>query len=160
MYTGLPIYGVRDWIWWGSMPQCLEKLGLQYGGHLRNICIHWRRALRCLELFAIWELKTTFHDPTVHMRLATCLCLTLLPLSLRASGPLQDSGMGSCKDSPLTLACHFPVAQTIQTHIQYLYIGAGMVFGIIQQCDFCCVLVLGNWKNLDTFRLTDNPLAA
>ena len=43
------------------------------------------------------------------------------------------------KGSPLKMVCHVLVTQMTQIHMQYLYIGAGMVFGITQQCDFCCV---------------------
>ena len=41
------------------------------------------------------------------------------------------------------------VAWIAQVHMQYLHIGAGIVFATIQQCDFYCVWVLGNWYSLD-----------
>ena len=67
---------------------------------------------------------------------------------------------GSYKGLPFTMACYVLVVWTMQAHAQYLHIGAGIVFGITQQCDFHCVLVLRTWENLEIFRLTDNPSAA
>ena len=64
---------------------------------------------------------------------------------------------GSFKGSPLTMACHVLVTWTMQAHVQYLHTSAGMVFRIMQQCDFCCVSVLGNWKKIEIFRLMDDP---
>ena len=34
VYTRLPICGALEWIWWGSMSQCPERIGFQYGGQL------------------------------------------------------------------------------------------------------------------------------
>ena len=34
VYTGLPICGILELIWWGSTPQCPEKIGFQYRGQL------------------------------------------------------------------------------------------------------------------------------
>ena len=52
---------------------------------------------------------------------------------------------------------HVPVGWITQAYAQYLNIGARMIFGIMQQYDFYCVLVMGSWENLYIFRLTDNP---
>ena len=52
---------------------------------------------------------------------------------------------------------HIPVMQIMQVYMQYLNIGVRMVFGIMQQCDFCCALVLGNWENLEAIKLTEDP---
>ena len=41
------------------------------------------------------------------------------------------------KGLPLMIACHVLVTRITQAYMQYLHIGAGMVFGITQQCDLC-----------------------
>ena len=65
-----------------------------------------------------------------------------------------------CKGLPLIMKCDVLIMQTTQVNTQSLHVGAGMVFGIMKQCNFCCISVLGNWKNLETFSLTHDPLAA
>ena len=60
----------------------------------------------------------------VHIRLATCLCLSIVtPEPLCFQVPFSILVWGSCKGSPLTMACHVPVmSQTMQAHVQYLHI--------------------------------------
>ena len=51
------------------------------------------------------------------------------------------------------MAFYVLVVWMMQAQMQYLYIGAVMVFGIMQQYDFSCIWVLGDY-NLEMLRLT------
>ena len=44
----------------------LEEWGSSIQGILGSICIRWQMDLWYLELCTMWELKTIFHDPSVH----------------------------------------------------------------------------------------------
>ena len=44
----------------------LRDQGSSMEGNLESTYIQWRRALWHLDLFAIWELKSIFYDPSVH----------------------------------------------------------------------------------------------
>ena len=163
MCTGLHICGSWEWIWWGSIAQYPERIGFSMEGTLGSTYIHWWRALWHLELFAIWELKPIFHDPSVCSAYKVGYLLLFVccyPWTFVLQVPFSILVWGSCKSSHLTIACHVLVAQMMQAYAKYLHKSAEMVFGITQQCNFCCASVLGDWGNLEIFRLTDYPWAA
>ena len=120
VYTGLPICGIGEWIWWGSTPQHLEKMGSSIEGNLGSTYICWWRALWQLELFIIWELKSIFNNPSVHgehevgyLPLFERCCPWAFVLQLRFSILVW----GSYKGLPLTMACYVPVVQTTHAHM-------------------------------------------
>ena len=67
MCTGLPICGELEWIWWGSTPQCPERIRSLYGGKLGK---HIYPLAKVLVVFGfvchLGTLETIFHDRSVH----------------------------------------------------------------------------------------------
>ena len=64
MYTGLPICGALEWIWWGSTKQCPERIGFQYGGQLGKHIYPLAKGLVAIVLVChVGALETIFHDP-------------------------------------------------------------------------------------------------
>ena len=62
-----PIWGVLEWIWWGSTPQFLERIGFQYRGQLRKNIYLLAKVLVAFGLVCyLGTLKTIFHDSSVH----------------------------------------------------------------------------------------------
>ena len=155
IYTRLPICGVLEWIWWGSLPQFHERIDFQYKEQLE---LNWIGILNWIGNFewnweahistgkrpcGIWiclafgnrKLSSMTPQYMVHVRLATYLCLTSLPLSLCASGPLQLSCAGRLQGfAPYNglLYASYTDDKGTQAHMQYLYISAAMVFGMAQ----------------------------
>ena len=81
----------------------------------------------------------------------------LLPLNLCALGPLQHYGVEELwRVWPLQWhAMCQPHRQYRHTHSTYIYV-LGQYLVSHKKCDFCWVSILGNWENLETFRLTEN----
>ena len=67
VYTGMPICGALEWLWWGSTPQCPERIDLQYGGQLGKHMYSLAKGLVEFRFLChLGTLETIFHDPSVH----------------------------------------------------------------------------------------------